>query len=143
MSQSCGCRGIHPCGPQDELAAIKQEVGEPRRAWQLAEAQICKSCESGTRGGGRWRLPRGDAEAKGHPQSGSPTHLGSGRQENGRHRRDAEKLREGERARGEVRPTLLQYNLIQTRSHSQPLGGRTSRDLFFRGHNSTHNSFPN
>lgn len=29
-----------------------------------------------------------------------------------------------------MRPTLLQYNLIQIRSHSQPLGGRTSRDLF-------------
>lgn len=84
---------------------------------------------------------KGDAGARGHPQSGSLTHLGSGWQENGLHGRGSEKLREVERARCEMSLTLFQFDLIQIRSHSQLLG--TGLELTFSGgHNSNDNTFP-
>ena len=77
-SHHCGFRGIHPHGPQDKLAATKNMGrGGSRRArqelWQWDRKMQ------------RMEADGGNAGLRGCPQSGIPTHLGSGCQEHGCH----------------------------------------------------------
>ena len=78
-SHRCGFRGIHPHEPQDELAATKNMCrGGAERAQQELLQWDRKVQQT--------EADEGDARLRGCPQSGSPTHLGSGCQEHGCHR---------------------------------------------------------